>query len=56
MDTIVVLAAALFVFGLALYALERLPLPAQPAWLRRGLEAVLAVIGCYWLWQHFLPH
>lgn len=36
METIVVLAAALFVFGLALWALERIPLPAQPAWIRRA--------------------
>lgn len=55
METIVVLAAALFVFGLALWALERIPLPAQPAWIRRALEVLVAIIACYWLWLHFLP-
>ena len=55
METIVVLAAFLFVMGLAFYALERVPLPAQPAWIRRALEVILAVIAAYWLWQHFLP-
>ena len=49
---IVQLAAFLFIFGLAIWALERIPLPAQPPWIRRGLEVILAVCAIAFLLQH----
>lgn len=49
---IVQLAAAIFIFGLAFWALERIPLPAQPAWLRKILEVLLAILAIGFLLQH----
>lgn len=49
---IVQLAAAIFIFGLAFWALERVPLPAQPPWIRRALEVLLALIAIVFLLQH----
>lgn len=40
---IIWLAAFLIIVALAFYALERLPLPAQPVWLRRVIEALVAI-------------
>jgi len=51
---IVTLAAAMFVFGLALYALQKMPLPASPPWLRQSLEVLLAVVAIAWLAQTYL--
>lgn len=49
---IVQLAAAIFIFGLAFWALERIPLPAQPTWLRKILEVLLAILAIGFLLQH----
>lgn len=51
---LVTLAAAMFVFGLALYALQKMPLPASPPWLRNSLEVVLVIIAIVWLAQTYL--
>ena len=48
---IVVLAAALIIFALAYRALEVLPLPASPPWLRKALEVVLLICAALFLLQ-----
>lgn len=42
----------LVIIGLAFYALERIPFPAQPPWLRKAAEIALAIFGIWLL----LPH
>lgn len=41
LQTIVILLVAI---AFAFYALERIPFPAQPPWLKRTVEAVLAIV------------
>lgn len=48
---VVQLAAALIIFAFAFYALERLPLPKQPPWLRQVLEVLLAIVAIGFLLQ-----
>lgn len=40
---IVWLAAFLVMIGLALYAIERIPFPASPKWLKPGIEAFVVI-------------
>lgn len=44
---VVLLVAAAFAF----YALERIPFPAQPPWLKRTVEAALAIVILLFLLQ-----
>ena len=48
---IVSLAAAVIIFALAFYALERIPFPAQPPHLRKGAEILLAIVCLAFLLQ-----
>lgn len=46
MQTLVIM---LVLLGLSFYALERAPVPANPPWLRRALEAILALAWLFML-------
>lgn len=53
------LASFLIVVALAFYALERIPFPSTPPWLRRGVEAIVAILCLVILMQRAgiaLPH
>lgn len=53
------LAAFIVVIAMAFYAIERVPFPANPPWLKRGLEAFVAIAICLTLLQRLgvpMPH
>lgn len=57
LQTLVIILVAI---AFAFYALERIPFPAQPPWLKRAVEALLAIIILLFLLQrvgiNVLPH
>lgn len=48
------LAAVIIIMGLAYYMLERLPFPANPPWLKRAAEGILALVFLLWLAERVL--
>lgn len=54
------LAAIIIIAAFAFYALERVPFPANPAWLKKGVEALVAIIFCIVVLQRIgidvIPH